>query len=126
MRTTNRRDFLRNSIAGGALVSCGLAVPTLVVSAVAPANAQFAADKKEKKPSTAVVDGKTLEEWAKDLKDRDPYIRENAIHMLKVYGSGAQDYAPVIIFALGDRDVSIRVNAAITLGFIGMSEEHRK
>jgi HEAT repeat protein len=90
------------------------------------AEAQFAVDKKpDKKPSTAIIEGKSLEEWAKDLKDKDPYVRENAIHMLKVFGSGARDYAPQIIFALGDKDISIRVNAAITLGFIGMDDEAR-
>jgi len=88
-----------------------------------PQQQQFAADKKsDKKPSTAIIEGKTLEEWGKDLKDKDPYIRENAIHMLKVYGTSAQDYCPAIIIALNDKDVSIRVNAAITLGFIGLGE----
>ncbi len=89
-----------------------------------PTQAQdFAADKKpEKKASTAIIEGKTLEEWGKELKDKDPFIRENAIHMIKVYGTGARDYAPAIITALTDKDVSIKVNAAITLGFIGMDE----
>src|SRR5581483_1212198 len=115
-RLPSRRSFLYAGLIG----SLGL---TLDETALPARAQQFASDKKsDKKASTAVVEGKTLEEWGKDLKDKDPYVRENAIHMLKVYGTAARDYAPAIIVALNDKDVSIQVNAAITLGFIGMED----
>src|SRR5260370_6451781 len=51
-----------------------------------------------------------------------PQVREIARDMLKGVGSAARDDAPAIIGALDDEDVSIKVNAAIALGFIGMED----
>jgi len=90
------------------------------------AQTQFADKQMEKKKSFETVEGKALEQWIKDLKDKDPYIRENAIHMLKVFGSAAREASPQLVKALSDHDVSIRVNAAITIGFVGFNDDDLK
>src|SRR5207237_1900287 len=64
-------------------------------------------------------------EWMNDLKDKDVSVRERAVAALKVYEEEARDAAPLIIKAMSDQDMSLRVNATITLGFIGMSEKDR-
>ena len=87
------------------------------------AQTQFADKQMEKKKSFESVEGKALEQWIKDLKDKDPFIRENAIHMLKVFGSAAREASPQLVKALTDHDVSIRVNAAITIGFVGFNDD---
>jgi HEAT repeat protein len=79
----------------------------------------------EKKRGNERIEGKTLFEWENDLKDRDPAIREKAIAVLKVYGPDASDAAPSIIRAVTDKDISIRVNAIITLGFIGQAIQEK-
>jgi HEAT repeat protein len=65
-------------------------------------------------------------EWKNDLKDKDPSIRERAIAALKVYGPEAREATHDIIRAINDKDMSLRVNAIITLGFIGMDEKDRQ
>jgi len=87
------------------------------------AQTQFAEKQMDKKKSFESVEGKLMEQWIRDLKDKDPYIRENAIHMLKVFGSAAREASPQLVKALRDPDVSIRVNAAITLGFVGFNDD---
>jgi HEAT repeat protein len=79
----------------------------------------------ETKRANTPLDGKTLYEWEKDLSNADPSIRERAISMVKFYGSAARGSAPAIIKALDDKDPAIRVNAAISLGLIGMEEKDR-
>jgi HEAT repeat protein len=127
----DRRNLLR--LAGGALLgktALGLgltgsvAVTTLLVEAM-PIYAQ--AEKKEikKKRSSEKINGKTMTEWMDALKDKDVSTRERAIAALKAYEEEARDVAPAIIRAINDKDMSLRVNAIITLGFIGMDEKDR-
>jgi HEAT repeat protein len=83
----------------------------------------------EKKKSNEVFNGKTLFEWTNDLKNTDPSVRGKALAAIKVYGAAGQEYGQTVsqvIKALGDADVSIRVNAAITLGFIGLPDSHAR
>jgi HEAT repeat protein len=77
----------------------------------------------EKQAANTPVNGKTLLEWESDLKDKDPSVREQAMATIKVYGTAARKSAPLIIKALKDPDVGLRVNAVITLGYIGVDEK---
>jgi HEAT repeat protein len=77
----------------------------------------------EKQAANTPVNGKTLLEWESDLKDKDPSVREQAMATIKVYGTAARKSAPAIIKALRDPDVGLRVNAVITLGYIGVDEK---
>jgi HEAT repeat protein len=70
------------------------------------------------------VNGRTLYDWSKDLRDKDPSIRERAIAALKAFGPDARVYASDVIKAMRDKDVSLRVNAAITLGIIGIENTY--
>jgi HEAT repeat protein len=72
--------------------------------------------------SGTVIGGKTLGDWMNDLKDKDPAVRENGLATLKIYGTAAREAAPLIIKLLRDGDTSVRVNAAIALGLIGMDD----
>jgi HEAT repeat protein len=81
----------------------------------------------EEKRSKEVLAGKNMDEWIDELKTTtDPSIRESAIAMVKYYGKAAAERgAPYIIKAMSDTDASVRVNAVITLGFVGMEEKDR-
>jgi HEAT repeat protein len=79
----------------------------------------------EMKKGAQIVDGKTMFEWMKDLKDRDPGVRVRAIHALEMYGPDAREAVPDILKALTDQyDTSLRVNAAIALGLIGFDAKY--
>jgi HEAT repeat protein len=65
--------------------------------------------------------GKTLEQWCKEIRDRDPSFRENAIRTVMLYGRDAQKLAgPYLVSELTDDDTSCRVNAVIAIGVIGL------
>src|SRR5438552_2290189 len=125
----DRRDILK--LAGGALLGNTVAWLGLVASVAAtavtvgalPVYAQPEKKDVEKKRSAERLNGKSMYEWMKDLKDKDPSVRERAIAALKVYGPEAREAAREIIKAINDKDMSLRVNAIITLGFIGMDEK---
>src|SRR5437868_6471190 len=75
----------------------------------------------ETKKSAQTIDGKTMYEWMKVLKEsKDPGVRVRAIHALQFYGKEAREVAQAIIAALKSTDASVRVNAAIALGLIGL------
>jgi HEAT repeat protein len=80
----------------------------------------------EKKRSSAIVGGKTMQEWLDETKSSDASIRERAIAALKVYGRDARYAVKEVIKALREPDVSVRVNAVISLGFIGLDEKDRE
>src|SRR5438132_1445806 len=101
-----------------------LAVMAILMQAL-PAYAQPEKKEVERKRSAERLNGKSMFDWMKDLKDKDPSIRERAIAALKVYGPEAREAAREIIKAINDKDMSLRVNAIITLGFIGMDEKDR-
>jgi HEAT repeat protein len=98
-------------------------VVVVLGSAVANGQVPHAEDKTpEMKKSAQTLDGKTMYEWMKVLKDakeKDPGVRVRAIHALQFYGKDAREAASVIIKALKDSDASVRVNATIALGLIG-------
>lgn len=93
----------------------------------AASSGQTPADRDEKKitaqSSGTIIGGKTLYQWIQEVKDPDPSVKENAIATIKLYGSTGRVAASAIIPMLEQRDVSLKVNAAITLGIIGMEEK---
>jgi HEAT repeat protein len=99
----------------------------MVLTAALSSQAQDGPNKKEieKKKGIERVNGRTLFEWSDLAKSKDPSEAELAIATLKVYGRDAQREAPVVIKAFSSKDISLRVNAAITIGFIGLSPEHK-
>lgn len=81
----------------------------------------------ESKKGAQTVDGKTMFEWMKDLKEtKDPGERVRAIHALQFYGPDAREAVREILRHLTDRDASVRVNAAIALGLIGLDAKDLK
>jgi HEAT repeat protein len=99
----------------------------LLVLTGATARAQDKDKELELKRSNIPAEGKTLYEWGKELQQsKDPSVREKAIAMLKFYGSAARPYLNDIVRAMDDKDVGVRVNAIIALGFIGLDAEHRQ
>jgi HEAT repeat protein len=73
--------------------------------------------------SSSLVGGKTLDQWIEDLKDKDPSVRETAMATLRMYGPVARPAVPALIKACQDGDASLRVNAVIALGMIGMDNQ---
>jgi HEAT repeat protein len=63
--------------------------------------------------------GKSLEQWIREIKHRDPSVRETAIRTVPFFGKRSREAAPALIGALLDRDASCRVHA--TLSLAGMS-----
>jgi HEAT repeat protein len=85
----------------------------------------------EGKKSTQTFEGKTLYDWLKELKEtkeqpKDPGVKVRAIHAVQFYRSEAREAVPAIIKALKDPDASVRVNAAIALGLIGLDTKDLK
>jgi HEAT repeat protein len=80
-------------------------------------------DVPDKHRGNEIVNGKNLYDWTRDLRDKDASVRERAIATIKVYGPDARQYASDVIRAMKDPDVSLKVNAVITLGWIGMEEK---
>jgi HEAT repeat protein len=74
----------------------------------------------EQKRAQEKFNGKTLFEWSNDLKDKDLSVVQEAIAALKFYGSAARHEVPAILNAIKSKDISLRVNAVITLGFVGV------
>jgi len=68
-----------------------------------------------------IIEGKTLEQWVKDLKSRDPGVIERAMRNISLYKAAARELAgPELIKRLTYRDVGVRVNAALAIGEIGL------
>ena len=74
----------------------------------------------------SVFGGKNLDQWMKDLKSKDPSVRENAIATLKLYGYVAREAIPDLIHLSKDKDVSVRVNAVIAIGMIGLDDQNQQ
>jgi HEAT repeat protein len=71
---------------------------------------------------TSMIAGKSLDQWIRDLRHPSPSVRETALHVLPQYGPAARRGMSEIIIELRDPDVSVRVNAAIAVGVIGINE----
>ncbi len=84
----------------------------------------------EEKRGAQKFKGRALFDWMNELKKQekshDPSLLVEPIAVLKIYGKDAREVVPEIIKALRNTDVSVRVNAAITLGYIGLDEKDRE
>jgi HEAT repeat protein len=81
------------------------------------------ADTEPTQSEDAKIDGKKLDQWIADMSSLDPGVREAAIQILPHFGKAARKGVKKLIVELGDNDASIRVNAVIALGIIGMEKE---
>jgi hypothetical protein len=98
----------------------------LVFAAPLPAQAKGKAEAVEAKPPDE-INGKTLAQWVKQIKDRDPGLAEVAIRSVVFFGSKASKEAtPALVDALSFTDTSLRVNACISLTMIGVPDSDMK
>lgn len=69
----------------------------------------------------ANVGGKTLQQWVKEIRDKDPGVAETAIQAVTQFGGDAQKEAGrALIARLADPDVSVRANAAYAISVLGL------
>jgi HEAT repeat protein len=138
----NRRSFLKSALlaagagalgaplvqAAGPSQALGIGLPLIVCELLPAQNAEEKA-KLEMRRSFEANNGKTMIEWMNDLKSKDPSVVEFAVANLKFYGQDARDASREMIkFAARGQvhDVSLRVNAIISLGFIGFYDNDVK
>jgi HEAT repeat protein len=76
----------------------------------------------DKEKELTEINGKKLPQWIAEIKHSDPAVRENAIRTVPLFGKPARKAVKALINELRDLDPSLRVNAAISLGLIGMDE----
>jgi HEAT repeat protein len=108
------------------ITSVGVLFALLAVAGPLPAQAK--ADAKTSDVETPdEIDGKTLAQWIKQIKDRDPALAEVAIRTVVFFGDKARKEAtPALIDALSFTDTSLRVNACITLTMLGIPDSDMK
>lgn len=73
---------------------------------------------------SSVINGKTLPQWVKEIKNPDPSLSETAIRMVTLFPDAAPDAADALVDALHFTDASLRVNAALAFTLIGVDERH--
>lgn len=66
------------------------------------------------------IAGKSLDQWIKEIEDRDPSVREHAIKMVALLGPQARRAIPALIrqAQIDQNDLSPRTNAVIAIGLI--------
>ncbi len=70
------------------------------------------------------VAGQTLDQWVKEILDRDPGVRERALQTVVLFGPEARRHAAhAILQEMSDRDPSLRANAAVAIGAIGADDD---
>jgi HEAT repeat protein len=92
-----------------------------------PAHAQNNDKGKEAKAKDKdiVLGGKSLKQWLAEFHQaKDPAARIEAMQTLSLYGNGALEAVPDLVSELSSRDPSIKVNALLALGYIGVDEEN--
>jgi HEAT repeat protein len=87
------------------------------------ATAQLKDKEKPKDDTPAEVEGKTLAQWKADIREKDISVRQHAIRMVVRFGPLAREAVPNLILALGERDASVRGDAAAALGMLGGMEK---
>lgn len=89
------------------------------------ATAAQAKDKEKPKDegTPTEVDGKTFIQWKADIRDKDISVRQHAIRTIVRFGPTAREAVPNLILALGERDASVRGDAAAALGMLGAMEK---
>jgi HEAT repeat protein len=103
-------------------IFCNLAAILLLSSGLPAQGPQDNKAKLEMKRSFQAINGKTMLEWMNDLKSKDPSVVEYAVANLKVYEQEARDASKDLIKFARAHDVSLKVNAIISLGFIGFHD----
>jgi HEAT repeat protein len=68
----------------------------------------------------ARVAGKNLKQWIAEIRHPDPGVRENAIRTVVLFGKEGREAGHALITELADQDTSLRVNAIIAIGHIGL------
>jgi HEAT repeat protein len=68
-----------------------------------------------------LLEGRSLNEWLRDVKDPNENVRFSAYEHLKTMGPEAKEAVPVLIKALQDEDGNVRWVAADCLGRMGVS-----
>ena len=96
---------------------CALFLSFAVFLHVGPAQAQPV------KPSVSTnpeFNGKSLDQWIREIEDPDPSVREHAIKMICLMGPAAKRAAPALIRQIRDdlNDLSPMTNAIIAIGLI--------
>jgi HEAT repeat protein len=71
-----------------------------------------------------VIGGKNLKQWIAETRSPDPGVRENALRTLPLFGKEARKASHALITELADQDTSLRVNAIIAIGQIGLDGEN--
>jgi HEAT repeat protein len=105
------------------LSSLSLVIVFALVPAIANGQVVPHAEAKtpDMKKGAQLLGGKTLYDWMNVLKkETDPGNRVRAINALQYYGVEAREAIPLILKALRDSDASVRVNAVIAVGMIGL------
>jgi HEAT repeat protein len=65
------------------------------------------------------ANGKSLDQWVKEIDDHDPFVREQAIRVVMQFGPNAKKAIPALLRQLGTtNDLSPRTNAIIALGIV--------
>jgi HEAT repeat protein len=121
------RSILPATIAALLFLSASLRAQDSNLKDIKPPSDKDKKDVPDKHRGNETVNGRTLYEWTKLLRDKDASVCEQAIATLKVYGQDARPYASDVIRVMKNtQDISLKVNAVITLGWIGMEEKDLK
>jgi HEAT repeat protein len=83
---------------------------------------------KPKDDTPTEIEGKSLLQWKADIREKDTSLRERAIGTVVRFGPAAREAVPNLVLALGERDASVRGEAAAALGRLagmpkGISDE---
>lgn len=70
-----------------------------------------------------IIGGKNLKQWIVEIRNGDPGVRENAIRTVPLFGKEARKAGHALVTELADHDTSLRVNAIIAIGQIGLDAE---
>jgi HEAT repeat protein len=92
------------------------------------ANRRVAPDRKEAADprENAAVEGKLLSQVIREMQDRDPSVREQAIRSVVLYRADARAALPALITELRDSDAGLRYHATVTIGLLGLDEKNLK
>ena len=96
-------------------IPTALATLGLLLIAVSPASAQ----EMKMVKGQPTWDGRTLNEWIKDLSAPAPYTRHSAAYAIAEFGPKGAPAVPALIKNLEDDQPTVRYSSALALGDIG-------
>jgi HEAT repeat protein len=115
-----------------------LASAMLMAAWTSSSSAQDQNSNQPEKPNTLtlaeeIVGGRNYRDWLRDISANDPALKERAMQAMVIFASEPRyvkevrkDAGPLLIGVLNDTyttDVSIKVNAALAVGTIGLDEK---